>query len=620
MLHGLKKFLEYKAYTMRRDSLLMTAQAGSGHLTSALSCADIVAALFFYAMRYDPDNFNNPQNDRFILSKGHASPILYAAWKELGKVSEEELLTYRQFGSPLEGHATLRFAYAQAATGSLGMGLSIGAGIALAGILDKRDYYTYVLMGDSEISEGSIWEAAQIAAHYKLSRLIGIVDCNRLGQSTQTMHGYHAQRYAQKFEAFGWKAVIIDGHDMQQIVSALEKSRMSEDKPFVIIAKTIKGYGIERMENKEGFHGKAFPKEDLEEVLNQLERRFANGNHNFYSWAPREPSEKDIVEPLQKEIPLPTLTINENEEVATRKAYGLALQEIGSNDRSIVCLDAEVKNSTFSELFEKAYPERFFQCFVAEQNMVSMAVGLQRQGKIPFISTFASFLTRAYDQLRMAAIGTAALRVCGSHAGVSIGQDGPSQMGLEDIALFRTLPRSVIFYPSDAYSTAAMVGLMANYHEGISYIRTTRGDTSLIYKKEQRFGIGGCNILRTSNKDSLVVVAAGITLHEALKAYEQLYKENIFITVVDLYSIKPLDESTLKTCAKNACNRLITVEDHYIQGGMGDAVSYALRNLGIRIECLAVKELPMSGSPEELLSWAGIDAAAIIKKVKEVVL
>ena len=644
MLHGLKKFLEYKAYKMRLDSLLMTTQAGSGHLTSALSAADLVAALFFYGMRFDPDNFNNPNNDRFILSKGHASSILYAVWKQLGKVSESELLTYRQFGSPLEGHATLRFAYAQAATGSLGMGLSIGAGMALAARLDQRNFYTYVLMGDSEITEGSIWEAAEIAAYYKLSRLIGIVDCNRLGQSTQTIHGYHAQRYAQKFEAFGWKAAVIDGHDMQQIASALDKARSQEDHPFIIIAKTIKGYGVDRVENKEGFHGKVFSQKELDEILPVFEQRFAAvaGNGSSFKWQPNMPedallrSTKDESRSNPSTQPSPSfdmLRTNGGElferlkpshykigqKVATRKAYGQALTQLGTACTNIVSLDAEVKNSTFAEIFEEKFPERFFQCFIAEQNMVSMGIGFDRCGKIPFISTFASFMTRVHDQIRMAAIGTSPLRLVGSHAGISIGQDGPSQMGLEDIAMMCAVPESIVLYPSDAVSTHALVVQMACFNQGISYLRTTRGDTPVLYSNDEQFPIGGCKILKKSDPDVAVIVAAGITVYEALKAYDTLAQEGITIAIIDLYSIKPLDTTTLENIAQQARNRIITVEDHYIQGGIGQTVSYALRNTGIKIECLAVTCLPMSGKPEELLAWAGIDAAAIIKKVKEII-
>ncbi len=662
MLHGQKKFLEHKAYKMRVESLQMTTAAGSGHPTSALSAADLVSALFFYAMHFDPNNFNNLDNDRFILSKGHASPILYAVWKELGKISENDLLSYRKFGSPLEGHATLRFPYAEAATGSLGIGLSIGAGMALANRLDERTNNVYVLMGDSELTEGSIWEAAEIAAYYKLNKLIGIVDCNRLGQSTETIHGYHAQRYAQKFEAFGWKALVIDGHDMMQIITALDKARAMQDHPTIIIAKTVKGYGVDRVENKEGFHGKAFTADELKEILPQMEQRFASAaaNGNSFKWEPTlpeieersngssqptpngfggqagrlllsevegSPRAEDKILPARPELVEGNVRViqmhpshyKKGEMIATRKAYGQALTALGAVCKQIVSLDAEVKNSTFAQIFEEKYPERFFQCFIAEQNMIAMAEGFARCKKISFSSTFACFLTRAHDQIRMAAIGTTALRICGSHAGVSIGQDGPSQMGLEDIAMMRAIPESIVLYPCDATSTHALVGHMANYTRGISYLRTTRGETSVIYDIDEQFPIGGCKLLKSSGSDSALIIAAGITLHEALKAYDMLIKEGISISVIDLYSIKPLDATTLEQVATRSSDRIITVEDHYLQGGIGEAVTFALRNTALEIHCLAVTQLPMSGKPEELLVWAGIDAAAIAKKVKSLI-
>lgn len=626
MLHGLKKFLEHKAYKMRVESLQMTTQAGSGHPTSALSAADLVSALFFYAMHFDPDNFNNPNNDRFILSKGHASPILYAAYKELGLLTEKELLTYRQFGSPLEGHPTMRFKYSQAATGSLGIGLSIGAGMALDALRDKRLHKTYVLMGDSEITEGSIWEAAEIAAYYKLSHLIGIVDCNRLGQSSETIHAWHTQRYAQKFEAFGWKSLVIDGHDMQQICGAFDKAQ-AHDIPTVIIAKTIKGYGVEKAENKEGFHGKVFSKEELEQILPKMEARFASAasNGTSYQWQPTIPENKGTgknesarPEPVEGNMRIKPSLYKKGDLVATRQAYGQAITQAGAASKQVVCLDAEVKNSTFADIFEAKYPERFVQCFIAEQNMIGMAIGFNRCNKIPFSSTFACFLTRAHDQIRMAAIGTASLRICGSHAGVSVGQDGPSQMGLDDIAMMRALPESIVLYPSDAVSTHALVEQMCNYTTGISYLRTTRAKTPVIYDNDEQFPIGGCKVLHAHKDDVALIIAAGITLQEALKAREQLLKENISVSIIDLYSVKPLDATTIEKIAVQASDRIITVEDHYIQGGIGETIAFVLKNSAIEIHSLAVTKLPMSGTPEELLAWAGIDANAIIKKVKEI--
>lgn len=618
-MHMLKKFLEYKSYRMRIDSLLMTTNAGSGHPTSALSAADIVSALFFHAMCFDPQNPENPNNDRFILSKGHAAPIFYAACKELGIITATEELTYRKFDSVLEGHPTLRFKWTEAATGSLGMGLSIGVGMALSAKMDKRRFYTYVLLGDSEVAEGSIWEAAEIAAFYKLDNIIGILDCNRLGQSTQTMHAHHALRYAAKFEAFGWKTFVIDGHDMMQIIGALDKARDVRDHPVMIIAKTIKGYGITGVEDKEGFHGKAFSKEEIHDIIAGLDERFARAarfDPKSFKWQRCMPRE-DVPLAQCDTIQLKSAHYQLGEQIATRKAYGLAITDAATACEVIVSLDAEVKNSTYAEIFEAKYPERFIQCFIAEQNMISMGVGLQRRGKIPFISTFAAFFSRAYDQVRMAAIGTAALRLCGSHAGVSIGQDGPSQMGLEDIGLMRALPASIVFYPCDAIATHALVQLMANYHQGISYLRTTRGTTPVIYDANEQFSIGGCKVIRSSDKDKVCVIGAGITLNEALKAYDSLSAQGINIAVIDLYCVKPIDAATIIATARAAGNKVITVEDHYVQGGLGQAIAYELRNTDISIECLAVTQLPRSGKSEELLAWAGIDAAAIERMVKK---
>src|SRR5579885_435172 len=455
---ALKAFIEHKAYNLRQESIAMTTKAGSGHPTSCLSGADLVATLFFYGMHFDPQNFDNPNNDRFILSKGHAAPLLYGVWQELGLVSYDELMTYRQINSPLEGHPTRRFKYTEAATGALGIGLSIGAGMALTAKLDKRNFYTYVLLGDGEVAEGSIWEAAEIAAFYHLNNLVAIIDCNRLEQSSETMHGHHVERYAHKFEAFGWKSLIIDGHDIQQIMGALDKARAVPDKPTMIIAKTFKGHGVELVENKEGYHGKPFPPDELDTVLEELAERFphaAQYTGNF-DWKPQLPPSEKAPNTICDVAKMPGSTYKKNDAIATRKAYGQALAAIGRVCPTIVSLDAEVKNSTFAEIFEAKFPDRFFQCFIAEQNMVSMGVGFDRRGKIPFISTFSAFMSRAHDQIRMAAISTANLRLVGSHCGVSIGQDGPSQMGLEDIAMMRALPKSVVLYPCDGVSTHAL--------------------------------------------------------------------------------------------------------------------------------------------------------------------
>jgi len=599
--------LKYSAYHLRKNSLRATTQAGSGHPTSCLSAADIVAVLFFYTMQ---------DGDQFVLSKGHAVPVLYAAYKELGIITDQELLTLRQFDSVLEGHPTPRFPYIQAATGSLGQGLSIAAGIALAERFKKNKANVYVLLGDSEMAEGSIWEAMEVAAHYKLTNLIGIIDVNRLGQTTETMDGHHGETYQKKCDAFGWATQIIDGHDIHQIIDATEAAHTART-PTMIIAKTIKGYGLpDSIANHNGYHGKAFSPEELPALLEYLKKSFVHFdatqcerplNKTHYS------PQKNIRKNYTTKFPSPSYA--KGIEVATRKVYGEALVIAGTITPQIIALDAEVKNSTFAELFEKQFPQRFIQCFIAEQNMIGMAAGLASQNYIPFASTFAAFISRAYDQLRMTAISRLPVRVVGSHAGVSIGQDGPSQMGLEDIGLMRMLPDSIVLYPCDAVSTYKCVELMANYYDGISYLRTTRNATPVIYDNNTALTMGGCTILRESPEDVACVVAAGITVHEALKAYELLKKQNIFMRVIDCYSIKPLPTQALLSAAYNTQKNIITVEDHYLQGGLGEAVAAALCDTTITITNLAVTQLPRSGSSEELLQFAKIDAQAIITEV-----
>jgi len=611
----IQAFLAYKAYRLRQQSITMCAQAQSGHVTSCLSAADLVATLFFYAMRFEVHDFNNPNNDRFILSKGHASALLYAAWAELGTISQEELLTYRQYGSVLEGHPTRRCPYVQAATGSLGIGLSIGLGHALNARMDNRSYYTYVLLGDGELAEGSIWEAAQLGSYYKLNNIIGIVDCNRLGQTGETMIGHHAQTYAQRFTAFGWHTFVIDGHNIAEIMTTLDTARTILDKPVMIIANTIKGYGVDFAADKNNYHGKALDKDKaLQELAHNFpEQACYKTNTTFKPNTPMHnpPSTQPTT---SKAIP-PTYTLGE--QIPTRKAYGHALAALGTINKSIISLDAEVKNSTFSELFEQAHPRRFIECFIAEQNMVGMGIGLDQCGNLPFISTFGAFITRAHEQIRMAAIGQSTIKLVGSHAGVSIGEDGPSQMGLEDIALMAALPNSIILYPCDAVSTYKLVEQMIAYTNGISYLRTTRAATPVIYKNDTSFTIGGCTILKQSDRDVACIVAAGITVFESLKAYEALKQEGIAIALIDLYCVKPVDTQTLTRIGHAANNRIITVEDHYLEGGIGQITAAALINTGIHITHLAITQLPQSGKPADLLNAYGISANHIINAVKQ---
>ncbi len=625
-MQDIQKFLEHKAYNMRVSSLIQPAQASSGHPTTCLSAADIAAVLFFYAMRYNPRNFHDPNNDRFILSKGHASALLYAAWKEVGVLTEKDLLTYRRIDSPLEGHPTFRFDHTEAATGSLGIGLSIGAGMALAAKLDKRDYYTYVLLGDGETSEGSVWEAVQLAAHYKLDNLIGIIDCNRLGQSDQTMIGHDTKRFEAMFAAFGWQPLVVDGHDVTALMQILDEARTINQKPVMIIAKTIKGYGVDIVEDKQGFHGKALKKDDLQQALAQLKQRFPDAAtyKSDFVWQPQLPEKPQgpVAHTCKSAaISMPKPTYQKDDMIPTRKAYGQALAALGDVCDSVVSLDGEVKNSTYAYLFEDKHPNRFFQCFIAEQNMLSMGVGMDLREKMPFISTFACFFTRAHDQIRMAAIGESKIKLVGSHCGVSIGQDGPSQMGLEDLAMMRALPESIVLYPCDAVSTHKLVEQMARYDKGISYLRTTRAATPVIYDNDEDFPIGGLKVLHHGDYDQVCIVTAGITVFEALKAYDYLalQEKAIYICVVDLYSIKPIDQKALIKIVKTSDNKVITVEDHYPEGGLGEAVRSALSNTSAVVKSLAVNQLPRSGKPEELMALVGIDADAIVKKVQGMV-
>ncbi|MYF55258.1 transketolase [Candidatus Poribacteria bacterium] len=612
-MDNLKNTLKQKATNLRIHSLVSTSEAGSGHPTTCLSAADIVSALFFHAMHYDCDNAQNPNNDRFVLSKGHAAPLLYAAYAEAGIIPIDDLLTLRQIDSILEGHPTPRFDWTEVATGSLGQGLSLGLGMALNGkYLDKSDYRVYVLLGDGEIAEGSVWEAAALASYYKLNNLIGIIDVNALGQSQRTMYAFDIDTYCQRFDAFGWQSIGIDGHNYDEILPALDKAKTSTDKPTMIIAKTFKGQGVSFLANEDNWHGKAVPKgEELEKALAEL-----------------GPLNTDI--PLQIEPPKPIKTqtpiIKESvppeyapdEEVATRGGYGTGLAKLGDANPNVVALDGDTKNSTYAEQFMKRYPDRFFEMFIAEQNLVGAGIGLAKRGKIPFVSTFAAFLSRAYDHIRMSAISQANIKYAGSHCGVSIGEDGPSQMGLEDLAMFRAIPGAVVLYPSDAVSAERLVAEAAA-HEGIVYLRTSRPKTAILYDANDSFPIGGSKVVKKSDRDKVTVVAAGITLHEALKAHETLSTEGISIRIIDVYSIKPIDAKTLISAAADTNNTLITVEDHYPEGGLGDAVLDAVATAGICVHKLAVTGIPRSGKPEELLELHGINANAIIQKVKDVV-
>ena len=623
--------LEKLAKLVRYYILRMTTEAGSGHPTSSLSAADIMTALFFNKLRFDLKNPQNPANDRVIFSKGHSSPLLYALYAAAGELSEKELNSYRQFKSSLEGHPTPNFKFAEVATGSLGQGLSIGVGMALAlrsQIPNPKSQIPniYVLMGDSEVSEGSIWEAMELAAYYQLGNLVGIIDVNRLGQSGETMLGWDTETYKKRIEAFGWQAQVVNGHDFGEIIEAFESIKPDSKKPQMIIAKTIKGKGISFLENKEGWHGKALGKEDYEKAVVELGEVDKSVRGEV---AKPVLSIKYQVSSNNTKYKIPNTKYKLGEMVATRKAYGEALTKLGSQNPNVVVLDAEVKNSTYSEMFKEKFPERFFEMFIAEQNMVGTALGLSARGMIPFVSTFAAFFTRAFDQIRMTGYSRGNVKFMGSHAGVSIGEDGPSQMGLEDISLFRAVFGSVVLNPSDAVSCEKLVYEAAK-HQGIVYIRTARPATPVIYKQSLRsstssaglknseeFKIGGSKIVRSSKDDKLTIVACGVALIEAIKAADELVKKKVNVRVIDCYSIKPIDETALKKAAKET-KTIICVEDHYPEGGLGDAVLNALSKDKVEVHKLAVSRMPMSGKSQDLLDYEGISDSAIVKKVLEV--
>jgi transketolase len=590
---------------LRVDAVRASAKAGSGHPTSSMSAADLAAVLLAAHFRYDFDDPKSPANDRLVFSKGHASPLVYGLFRAAGVLSEEEFMTYRQFGSRLEGHPTPVLPWVDVATGSLGQGLPIGVGMAIAGKrLDQLPFRVWVICGDSEMAEGSMWEAAEHAAFYELDNLTAIIDVNRLGQRGETMHGWDLSSYSERLRAFGWHTIEIDGHDVEQIDAAYREAESTTGKPTAVVAKTIKGKGYSKVENQNGWHGKAIAEEAIEEL---------GGLRNITVDVPKpEQSEQHRFEPEPQEWP----AYDVGSEVSTRKAYGEALAALGGDDGAVVALDGEVSNSTFSEIFRDAHPERFFEMYIAEQQMIAAAVGMQVLGWKPFASTFAAFTSRAYDFVRMAAVSRATIKVCGSHAGVSIGEDGPSQMGLEDLAAFRAVNSSTVLYPCDGNETAKLVRAMADL-DGISYLRTTRSDTPVIYDTDEEFPVGGSKTLRSPDDEDVTIIAAGITLHEALEAADTLEGEGISARVIDCYSVKPIDAETLRSIG----TPIVTVEDHWAEGGLGEAVLAALADADERppVSLLAVREMPHSGKPAELLAAAGIDAEHIAAAARSLV-
>lgn len=599
---------------LRVDSIRATTQAGSGHPTSCMSAADLMAVLLAKYLKYDFKQPAHANNDRLVFSKGHAAPLLYALLKAGGAITDEELLTLRKFGSRLEGHPVPEvLPWIDVATGSLGQGLAFGVGMALsAKYLDKLSYRTYVLLGDSEMAEGSVWEAFACASHYKLDNLTAVLDMNRLGQRGETMLGWDSKTYAERARAFGWHAIEISGHDYDQIDAAYGEALAVKGQPTIIIAKTEKGHGFPSIANKDGWHGKALSAEEAVEAIDLL-----GGIQNTVVKV-QSPGEAPKPKANSGKFECPKY----DKPIATREAYGDALKALGGAREDVVVLDAEVGNSTYSEKFAKAYLDRFFEIYIAEQLMVGVAIGMANRGKVPFASTFAAFLARAYDFIRMGAIGRTNIRLCGSHAGVSIGQDGPSQMALEDLAMMRAVFGSTVLYPSDGVSAAHLVNAMAET-KGISYMRTTREKTPILYQNDDKFPVGGSKVLRSSKEDKATIVAAGITLHEALKAYEELKKAGTNVRVIDAYSVKPIDSTTLWTAAEDT-GVIITVEDHWPEGGLGDAVLESFSDFGKargnkqlpRVIKLAVKSMAGSGTPAELIDAAGISARCIVEAVQ----
>jgi transketolase len=600
------------ARQLRVDSVRASTSAGSGHPTSSMSAADLLAVLVARHLRYDWEQPKAATNDHLIFSKGHASPLLYSVYKAAGVVADEELMSgYRRFGSRLQGHPTPVLPWVDVATGSLGLGLPAGVGVALAGkYLDRVPFRVWVLCGDSELAEGSMWEALDKAAHYELSNLIAIVDVNRLGQRGPTELGWDLDAYARRVEAFGAHAVQIDGHDLTAVDAALSAATEQAERPTVILARTIKGRGFSEVEDREGWHGKAFSGDMAARAIAELggeSRLIVRGPLPEYENPDDAGSAPEAGPAISRPSHAP------GDKAATRRAYGDAVTALGARDPRVVALDGEVSNSTYADTFAQAHPGRYFEMFIAEQQMVASAIGLSVRGYRPFASTFAAFLTRAHDFIRMAAISRASVRLVGSHAGVEIGADGPSQMGLEDLALMRAVHGSSVFYPSDAVSAAALVDVMADT-DGITYLRTTRGAYPVLYDDGESFPAGGSKVLRSGPSDAVTLIGAGVTLHECLRAADQLALDGIHARVIDLYSIKPIDAGTLGEAAEVTGGRVVVAEDHHPEGGLGSAVVAALLEAGVqrlRLAHLSVSELPGSGTTAELLAAAGIDAAHI---------
>ncbi|CDW52079.1 transketolase protein 2 like [Trichuris trichiura] len=605
------------ANKLRIHSIRATNASNSGHPTSCCSAAEIMSVLFFHEMRYNAENPRDLYSDRFVLSKGHAAPVLYAAWVEAGLIPEKELLTLRKIDSDLEGHPTPRVSIADVATGSLGQGLSCAAGMAYTGkYFDKADYRVFCVIGDGESSEGSIWEALHFAGLYHLDNLVAIFDVNRLAQSQAAPLGHNIDIYRQRVESFGWNVICVDGHDVTALCRSFQLARTVKHKPTAVIAKTFKGRGIPDVEDAENWHGKPLGS-IAENAMSEISKLIKNvTKHKLSINAPKNDGTLSAIDFSKMHLCDPP-KYNIGDKVATRFAYGTALVKLGHSCDRVIALDGDVKNSTFADKFRNAFPDRFIECYIAEQNMVGVAIGCATRGRtVPFCSTFATFFTRAYDQLRMGAISEANIKCCGSHAGISIGEDGPSQMGLEDIAMFRSLPGSTVLYPSDAVSCERAVELVAR-QPGICFIRTSRPNTPVIYDNNETFSIGKSKIIRKSDDDEVLIVAAGVTLFEAIKAADQLKDKGVKVAIIDLFSIKPIDSEMLIEEANRVGGRVVTVEDHYPEGGIGEAVAAVLSDFGtVQVKRLAVNALPRSGPPDALMNMFGISAKCIVEAVE----
>jgi len=610
------------ATKLRIHSIRMTAASKSGHPTSCSSMAELMSVLFFKVMRYkDPrvhKEQRDPDNDRFVLSKGHAAPILYAAWAEAGLFPESELLNLRKIDSDLEGHPTPRLPFIDVATGSLGQGLSVAAGMAYAAKhFDKAAYRTFCLLGDGEAMEGNVWEALNFAGFYKLDNLCAIIDVNRLGQSDPAPLGHDMETYRKRLSSFGFNTIVVDGHDIEELCKAFFAAETTKGMPTAIIARTFKGKDFPDIEDQMNWHGKPLG-DKADSVLGHLHSLLRNPGVERPSICSPEASCPPV--DLSGAVLASPPAYSKGDKVATRAAYGSALAKLAQSHPRVVALDGDMKNSTFSQNILKVDKERFIECFICEQNLIGVAIGVScRDRTIAFASTFSAFLTRAFDNLRMGVISQTNINVVGSHCGVSIGEDGPSQMALEDLAMFQSLPGCTVFYPTDAVSMERATELAASTR-GIAFIRAGRPAVPVLYSNEETFQVGKAKVVRQSAEDQVLVIGAGVTLFEALTAADTLANSGVNIRVLDPFTIKPLDWAAVQQHAAACGGRVVTVEDHYPEGGLGDAVLASLATMRNTVtKKLAVNAVPRSGPPAELLEMFGISASHIVKACQDII-